>query len=79
MIMYLYVWQLLINYSRQLLRQILSARTYLSYVAVICIVPALVCPVTNVGSVVSAHRVTRVHHHSVQSVLAVILEEQMDL
>lgn len=49
---------------------------YLLYVAIICIVPALVLPVADVSSIVPKHCITRVHDHCVQGVPALILEEK---
>lgn len=49
---------------------------YLFYMAVICVVPALSDSVSDIGSVVSTHHTTRVHHNCIQSVPAVTLEEQ---
>lgn len=59
--------------------EILWDRKYLSHVAVICIVPVLVHPVTNVGSIVPKHGITRVHYHCMQSVIAVILKKRNKL
>lgn len=47
----------------------------LFYRAVICIVPAFVHPATNIGSIVSEHRSTRMYYHCMQSVFAVILDK----
>lgn len=49
---------------------------YPLYVAIICIVPALVLPVADVSSIVPTHCITRVHDHCVQGVPALILEEK---
>lgn len=52
--------------------------TYLFYMAVICIVPALVPLVTYISSVMPKHSSAIVHHHCIQSVLAVTLEETIN-
>lgn len=48
---------------------------YLLYAAVVRVVPLLSDCVADVGGVVSAHGVAKVHHHCVQSVPALTLEQ----
>lgn len=48
---------------------------YLLYAAVVRVVPLLSDFVADVGGVVSAHRVAKVHHHCIQSVPALTLKQ----
>lgn len=49
---------------------------YLLHAAVVRVVPLLSDCVADVGGVVSAHRVAKVHHHCIQSVPALTLEQE---
>lgn len=53
--------------------------TYLFDVAIISIVPTLAPTLTNVGSIVTRHCISRVHDHCMQRVLAVDLKGQTKL
>lgn len=59
--------------------KILTYLMYLLHVAVICVVPALVHPVTDVGSIVPEQCTPRMHYHCIQSVPADILNERIDI
>lgn len=52
---------------------------HLLYAAVVRVVPLLSDGVADEGGVVSAHRVAKVHHHRIQSVPALTLEQDTNL